>query len=416
MLLYSLILEMISPNIFNRQIYVDKMEKMKMKILFYAWNIYDEDLPELEVSPNGGSIAIRNIVEYVGRKCEVYLFLGKKKMPAKQLHHINIVNTEKYPDDEDSTLEKNECWLRTMLSAFENTIIELHPDFVNLHGSGELLKRCIIKCRELNVKYAYTNHLYIGLEKIIEGYEKSVELEKDIFSIPNLMVTTVSTTSKVNILRDYPNLNEENIDVILNGTDFKYKLEDSSLIEQYNLQGKKILLCIGTIIKRKNQIQILHAFSKIKKEEREDIAILFCGKDKLDGVLQREIEKYELQNNLIYVGCIPNKEMQKYYSIADGYILISLAEGLSLTMLEAMVFGLPLIMFDDVEGASDLADDKVTVFVHEKEDENVIQAILEWNRREWDKAYIQEYAKYFNLERVADDYIAYYKKRLNILD
>ena len=384
-----------------------------MKILFYAWNIYDENLPEMQIAPNGGSIAIRNIAEYVGRKCDVYLFLGKRKMPEKRLHHINIVNTEKYPDCVDEGIDKNECWLRTMLHAFEETIKELHPDFVNLHGGGELLKRAIIKCKEMNVKYAYTNHLYIGLEKEIEGYHDSVEMEKELFSIPDVMVTTVGTKSKENILRDYPCMSEKNIDVILNGTDFQYENVNSSLVKKYNLQGKKVLLCIGSIIKRKNQLQVVQAFAEMKKEERDKIAILFCGNDKMNGALQREIEKYDLQNNLIYLGIIPNDEMKKYYSIADGYILISLAEGLSLTMLEAMVFGLPLIMFDDVEGASDLADDKVTLFIHGKENKDIIDAILKWKDTDWDKNYIQEYAKYFNLERVADDYIAYYKKRLS---
>lgn len=383
-----------------------------MKILFYAWDIYDEELPEIQIAPNGGSIAIKNIIEYVGRKCDAYLFLGKRKMLEKKLHHINILDTEQYPDYVNDTLEKNECHLRTMLNAFENTIKILCPDFVNLHGGGELLRRCILKCIELDVPYAYTNHLYIGLEKYVPGYEKSVELEKITFNIPDLMVTTVGTTQKRNILRDYPHLKEDNIDTILNGTDFTYELANSDLIEKYHLQGKKVLLCIGTILRRKNQLQIVQAFVAMKKEERENVVVLFCGKDSMDGALQKEIEKYHLQENLIYVGVVPNTEMKKYYSIADGYILISLAEGLSLTMLEAMVFGLPLIMFDDVEGASDLQDEKVTVFVHGKRDEDVIDAINEWKNKKWDKEYIQEYSKYFSLERVADDYIEYYKKRL----
>lgn len=383
-----------------------------MKILFYAWDIYDEDLPELQIGPNGGSIAIKNIIEYIGRRCDAYLFLGKKKMPEKRLHHINIFNTEKYPDICDDTFEKNECHLKTMLNAFENSIKELNPDFVNFHGGGELLKRCIRKCIELEIPYAYTNHLYIGLQKNIPGYEKNVELEKEIFSIPDLVVTTVGTTQKYNILRDYPHLKDNNIDIILNGTDFKYELVRANLVEEYNLQNKKVLLCIGNILRRKNQLQVVQAFAAMKKEERENIVVLFCGKDGMDGALQKEIEKYNLQGNLIYIGVVPNTEMKKYYSIADGYILISLAEGLSLTMLEAMVFGLPLIMFDDVEGASDLQDEKVTVFVRGKRDEDVIDAINEWKNKDWDKEYIQEYSKYFSLERVADDYIAYYKKRL----
>lgn len=384
-----------------------------MKILFYAWNIYDKELPEIQVSPNGGSIAIRNIVEYVARKEEVYLFLGKTKMPAKKLHHINIVNTEKYPDYEDCNVDDEEQWLRTMQNAFEETVKEIEPDFVNLHGGGALIKRCILVCKQLNVKYAYTNHLYIGQEKGDIVKERDILWEQEIFNISKIKITAVGSTSKEHILNDYPNIMENDVDVILNGTDFKYENISTNLKEKLNLQNKRILLCVASIQKRKNQLQLVRAFAEINKEDREHIVILFCGKDGMQGTLQKEIEKYGLQDNLIYLGVIPNDEMKEYYSIADGYILISLAEGLSLTMLEAMVYGLPLIMFDDIEGASDLADEKVSLFIHGKENKDVVDAILKWANTEWDKDYIQEYARYFNMERVADDYIAYYKKRLN---
>lgn len=383
-----------------------------MKILFYAWDIYDKDLPEIQVSPNGGSIAIRNIIEYIGRREEAYLFLGKKKLPAKRLHHINIVDTEKYPDYAGVEVDADERWLRTMQNAFKETIKELKPDFVNLHGGGALIKRCILVCKELNIKYAYTNHLYIGEEKKSIVKERNILWEQEIFNIPEIKVTTVGTTSKQHILKDYPNIKENDIDVILNGTDFKYEVENTDLIEKLNLHNKHILLCVASIQKRKNQLQLVRAFAEMEKRDRDNIVILFCGKDGMEGALQKEIEKYGLQDNLIYLGVVPNNEMKNYYSIADGYILISLAEGLSLTMLEAMVFGLPLIMFDDVEGASDLGDDKVSLLIHGKEDNDVAQAILKWDQTKWDKNYICEYAKYFNLERVAEDYISYYKKRL----
>ena len=93
-----------------------------MRVLIYAWNIYDESLSELQVKPNGGSIAIKNICEYIGRKCDLYLFLGQQKMPAKKLGNINIVDTTCYPDYINDGLDENECKLRTMCNAFTNVV------------------------------------------------------------------------------------------------------------------------------------------------------------------------------------------------------------------------------------------------------------------------------------------------------
>ena len=384
-----------------------------MKVLIYAWNIYDESLSELQIKPNGGSIAIKNICEYIGRKCELYLFIGQQKMSSKRLGSINIVDTTRFPDYIDDSLDENECKLRTMCSAFVHVVKDLQPDFVNLHGNGDLARMCVLKCIEMDQPYAFTEHLYIGLKKKLPESDKTIGWEKQIFNIPNIKITAVGTMMKHNILRDYPAVKETNIEVILNGTDFTYQIQDSELRVQYGLMGKKILLCVGSIVKRKNQIQLVHAFEHIEDKKRKELAIIFCGADRMNGKLEDEIKRLHLERSLIYVGTIPNSEMRKYYSIADGYILPSLEEGLSLTMLEALVFGLPVIMFDDTSGASDLADENVTQYIYGKEDQDVANAIERWIDKDWDKNYIRKFAEYFTMERVAQDYLDYYEKRLN---
>ena len=289
----------------------------------------------------------------------------------------------------------------------------MQPDFVNLHGNGDLARMCVLKCIELNQPYACTEHLYVGLKRKLPGSDKTVSWEKQIFNIPHIKITTVGTTMKYNILRDYPIINETDIEVILNGTDFTYQRQDSKLRAEYGLAQKKVLLCVGSIQRRKNQLQLVHAFEHIESDKRKDVVIIFCGADSMEGELQNEIERLHLGQSLIYVGVVPNSEMRKYYSIADGYILPSLEEGLSLTMLEALVFGLPVIMFDDISGASDLADENVTQFIYGKEDRGIAIAIEQWLDKEWNKDYIRKFAQYFNMERVAQDYLDYYEKRLN---
>lgn len=382
-----------------------------MKILFYAWNIYDENFKELPVKPNGGSIAIKNICEYVGRKCEVYLFVGKKKLHAQKIGNINIVDTSECEDCNDVEIDENERWLRTMTNAFEKSVLETKPDFINLQGNGELTKRCILKCIEKKWLYAFTDHLYIGLQKKVEGYDSLVEWEKEVYSIPNIKVTAVGTKMMENINRDFPET-KGNVEVIINGTDIVCEEIKSELSERYKIRGKKVLLCIGTIIKRKNQEQVVRAYNLLPESIKKNLVIFFCGVDKLNGAIQREIERLSLSESLFFLGEVPNSEIKKYYSIADGYILPSVAEGLSLTMLEAITYGIPVMMFDDIEGASDLNNKKVVEFIYGKEDQNVADTIKSWYEKEWDKEYIKEYAKYFMMERAADDYMKYFSMRI----
>lgn len=384
-----------------------------MKILSMAWTIYDSRLPEFCDNYTGGGLAIKNICEYIGRKQESYLFIGQRKLPEMELGNIHIVGTDCYPDVESDNLDANEKRLRTMTYAFESAVDKIAPDIVNFHGIGILMQRCIKICVRKNIPYVYTDHLFIEAKPAFIGYDANIELQKNIYSIPGIHVIAVSSGMKKKILRDFPQIPAESIRVIKNGTDFvATRKEERDLFQKYNLESKKVLLCVGTINYRKNQCQIVKAFQLLPPSLQDKIRVIFCGKDKMDGRLQESVADAGLQNNLIYVGVVSSDEMKKYYSIADGLIMPSYAEGLSIAALEAIVYGLPVIMFSDSECAEDLADEKVVCFAKERSDKCFAEAIEEWYRKEWDRKYIVDYAKYFTMERVADEYIEYYRNIL----
>lgn len=383
-----------------------------MKVLFMAWDIYDDTntLPQFFQCCTGGSLVIKNICEYVGRKCESYLFIGKNKVPEMDLGNIHIIGTNMIPETQDSS---NETYLQTMATAFSDTLEKIKPDIVNIHGIGELAKQCIELCIAKGVPYVYTDHLYIGLNQHISGYERHIEWEKKLYSINNLKIIVVSTGMKKKILNDFPNIPEKNISVVLNGTNFIAQKMDNNLKELYSISSEKVLLCVGTLLARKNQVQIVDAFRLLPPQLQQKIKILFCGLDRMEGYLQDRITHYGLQDRLIYCGKSNNNDIKKYYSIADGLIVPSKAEGLSIAMLEAITYGLPIIMFSDSECADDLNDKKVVCFSVDRSDQSLANAIIEWFENDWDHNYIVQYSKCFSMENVAMNYIDYYKRHIS---
>lgn len=384
-----------------------------MKILSMAWSIYDNRLSEFCNNCTGGGLAIKNICEYIGRKQESYLFIGRCKMPEMKLGNINIVGTDCYPDVEDDCPDVNEKRLRTMTWAFESAVDRIVPDIVNFHGAGILMQRCIEICRNKSIPYVYTDHLFIENNPAFAGYNTNIELQKSIYAIPDIRVIAVSSGMKRKILRDFPKVSEESIYVIKNGTDFDATWVEGDLKGKYGLKNRKVLLSVGTISNRKNQSQIIKAFQLLPASLQDEIKIIFCGNDAMDGELQESIIEAELQDNLIYAGALSSNEMKKCYSIADGLIMPSYAEGLSIAALEAIAYGLPVIMFLDSECAEDLGDEKVVCFAKERSDVCLARSIEEWYGKEWNRDYIIDYAKYFTMERVADEYIEYYNRILN---
>lgn len=382
-----------------------------MKVLTVSWSVYDNRVKEFCNNYTGEGILVKNLVEELGKYADSYLFIGKNILSGAKKGNINYVKTDyDFEPDDKIDLGVNEIHLQRMSKAFVYALEKIQPDIVNFHSSGDLTLRCIEICRQRKVHYVFTEHLFIELDQTYGKYERFVEWEKSIHKIPDLKIIAVSTGMKKRILEAFPGFVESNIKVIANGTDFKRISEDIALKGKYCGKNTKVLLCVGSIMIRKNQRQIVEAFQMLPEEIKNSLKIIFCGKDTMKGTLQNDIIEAGLQNNLIYVGAVDSNEMKKYYSIADGLIMPSLAEGLSIAALESISCGLPVIMFSDSECADDLSDNKVVCFAKERTDLGLAKAIEDWYDRNWDRDYIIEYAKFFTLERMANDYIEYYKE------
>lgn len=157
-------------------------------------------------------------------------------------------------------------------------------------------------------------------------------------------------------------------------------------------------------------MQVVEAYKLLPDDLKSKIAVVFCRKDAMNGQLQAAINESGYEEMLHYVGAMPATEMCRYYCIADGYIILSLAEGLCIAFLEALRYGIPQIMFEDSECAEDLSDPKVIILVEERSNKALSKAIEKWYYTSWDAEYIKENSEYFSMERVANDYLEYYMK------
>lgn len=379
-----------------------------MKVLLTAWDIYDDRIQKFRMNCTGGGLMIKNICEYIGRSEEAYLFLGRYSLPSMRIGNIRIVDTEILAGKNSNT-HTNQNHIADIMKSFEEALSRIKPDIVNVHDIGDFSIKCMQYCTDRNIPCVYTEHLYIGLNKRIAGYDRTVLWEKKVYDIQGLKIIAVSTGMKKRILEDYLYLPESNIHVIQNGTDFKAEIIPSDLRERYRVGSKKILLCVGTLLERKNQIQLINIFRLLPQFIQENLLILFCGRDSMGGQLQRKIEEAGLQDKLIYAGAFESQDMRKFYSIASGVISTSLAEGLSVAMLEMLVYGKPIIMSSDSECAYDLNDDNVVCLADDGTDKSFVKAVITWYQKKWDESYIVQYSKQFTMEKVAEHYITYYK-------
>ena len=384
-----------------------------MRILSYAWYIYDPNLKPFNKNYTGGGLVVRNLCNYIGEHHESYLFLGQVIEPELVVDNINIVKTD-YDITQKNVKGDNKEYIAYMTDIFEKAVKNIQPDIINFHDYGDLAQSLVRHvCSKLQIPYVITCHLYEAKSVEYGGYEDAQEVSKKLLKLPNIKIITVSNGMKRKILEDYGDYDEKRLIPILNGTDFKADRRSDTLKKELGIGNKKVLLCVGSIGNRKNQIQLLRVF-KQDAILREKVCVIFCGKQAVRSTynIKDEIEKADLMDCMLYAGALQNEEMKDFYSISDALIMPSYAEGLSISALEAIAYGLPLIMYADSECADDLNDPRVTCFADSHSDASMGKAIHEWYGKTWDSEYIKSYSKRFTMDEMAGNYLKFYEKIL----
>lgn len=175
--------------------------------------------------------------------------------------------------------------------------------------------------------------------------------------------------------------------LIKNSLDFIFPISEAGnryLIEKWGVNSSKILLSrLGTIQKYKNHIDkssneiILVSCSSIIPLKRldkiiETISLLKIKNVKWvhfgDGELRTEME--DLANKLLNIdfefrGAVPNSEVLEFYAenYIDLFINLSDTEGIPVSIMEAMSFGIP-VLGTDVGGTSEIINNENGYLIH----------------------------------------------------
>lgn len=151
--------------------------------------------------------------------------------------------------------------------------------------------------------------------------------------------------------RDYffPYSIEAKVDIVPNCIDFKkFSFSNSKrdfFRNQMNLEGKKVLLMVGSVQYPKNQKIAIDAIKQLNESEIKWV-LLIAG----DGTEKTKLEEYvcsiNASNYVIFLGLITN--VVDMLQVADIYLMPSIHEGLPVSLLEAQINGLPCVISQNI--------------------------------------------------------------------
>ena len=198
---------------------------------------------------------------------------------------------------------------------------------------------------------SFVAKILTGVPVIINGehgvlYLDSVKrrvLHKLLFTMIDLNLTV--STALADEIKDILNFSPKNFKTIINGVDvdrFKpSKAEKIQIRKEFSLTDQHFIIgTVGRLDPVKNYPSLVKGFKDFSlKNDNAVLMIVGAGAER--EVLTKQIDALELSGKVILAG--ERNDIPAIMSAFDIFVLPSLREGLSNTILEAMASGLPII-------------------------------------------------------------------------
>ena len=123
----------------------------------------------------------------------------------------------------------------------------------------------------------------------------------------------------------------------INLSTYKNLPDGETFREKYGLQDKTVFLFMGRLHARKGIDLVVKAFQQL---EDDNVHLLIVGPD--EGMLS-VIESF-LDNRMTITGYLSGEERLSALAVTDVFLLPAIGEGLSMSVLEAMGAGIPVII------------------------------------------------------------------------
>lgn len=123
----------------------------------------------------------------------------------------------------------------------------------------------------------------------------------------------------------------------------------------------KILLFVGRLSPEKRVVELLNALLPLLKKNKR-IKMFFVGDGSDSDNLRKIIKNNNLINQVILTGFIEWEKLPKFYFLANTFVTASLSEIHPMTLIEANMYGLPIVARKD-DSLIDLVEDHVNGYL-----------------------------------------------------
>ncbi len=242
---------------------------------------------------------------------------------------------------------------------------DFNPDIIHVHNEFGIGLFGIHAAKKLHVPLVYTLHTmyddylyYVFPKPLLKPAKYAADKYFKHFADSSTAITGPS--QKVyNYLREIGV--DKNISVIPNSVEVDVFNPDNftdadrkEVRARLNIPEDKIVFCFcGRLGKEKSVDELIDFWHETVKRE-DNMHLLIIGDGPFHEELVSQVDKYNMNDMVTFAGKVLHNEIPPYYASCDAYITASLSEMYSISMLEGMASGLPVISRYDPENASQI--------------------------------------------------------------
>jgi glycosyltransferase involved in cell wall biosynthesis len=291
-----------------------------------------------------GTRGIPGIPGGVEKHCEE-LF---SRIAAKE-HKVTLVRRSAYVSDELKSwrgVELVDCYTprRKAFEAITHTFLALmaarkyKPDIIHIHAIGPSLLTPF--ARLMGYTVVVTNHgpdydrqKWGGLAKFMLRLGEKMG---GLFANEVIVISTVIADIIQRRCHRKSNL-------IYNGVPLPVKSRTDDYIRGLNLEPERYILAVARLVPEKGLHDLLSAFEQL----RPGFKLVIAGDADHESEYSRELKARAAANSsVVMTGYVTGEPLNQLYTHAGLFVLPSYHEGLPIVLLEAMSFGLPVLVSD----------------------------------------------------------------------
>lgn len=233
-------------------------------------------------------------------------------------------------------------------------------DIIHYQGVGPALLSFLPRIFSPKTKVFVTFHCEDFKHEKWSGFAKFMLKmgEKAACNFPNKTIT-VSKLLKYKV----DNFYDSKAEYIPNGITVKNDLfiqrESGDVFERFNIQPNKYIVAVTRLVRHKGVHLIIDAYKKLDENIRKEYKLVIVGGGTFGDKYEDELKEMSASDsNIVMTGMQTGSDLEKLFIGAKLFVHASSAEGLPITVLEAMNYERPVVVSNIPEHMEVVGDDK----------------------------------------------------------